>query len=459
MSKHNILKLLFLSAILLFILAACEKPECKKDTDCAKPHFEGSCVDKKCKFEPIPGECGNKKCEEPKENQCNCAIDCGECTGKVGTYLTGICTKDDVCMLDIPEKQITPMVITGEQPSAGDKFKVALTFNQPFNMNKNTIALRIELSQEEARNTDRKIKRVALSGMTQDKRTLTMTEKNINKMLWGNGYDVRDELIVDFPAPGVDGELTNLLITVDYEYVTTVGTALQQKTSSFQIRETRQKFVFVKPTNTYPCADCDDKNPGTKDECGPETKFFCQHTPIQGACGNAVCDGAENKCTCAADCGPCSGSGVYTLKTCSNNQCIAQLKPGITAASQSIFDDRNLNVFYLQTYFKYTTPFNTQTDKFTVDTTLYQLGQNVGNVQIEAIRLMDGSVELAATVGNKPLPSVGSKQVIEITVPPQGIAEQERNPVMNIYYSYDQNGPKKGQFQKPLGKIVFVSPQ
>ncbi|MBI4148666.1 hypothetical protein HY490_05220 [Candidatus Woesearchaeota archaeon] len=450
--------LFILAIVALFVLSACTKAECKKDTDCVKPHFDGNCLEKKCQYKPLPGECGNKVCEEP-ENKCTCAFDCGECTGKVGAYLTGVCNKDNQCLLDVPEQQIKPVVLTAEQPSQGDKFKVTMIMNQPFNLNKDTISLRIEVAQESPNNRDRKITRATLSGQTKERQTVTIAEKTINKPLWGQGLDVRDELMLDFPVTGPDGELTNLLLSIDYEFVQASGAAVQQKTASFQIRNTQQKLVYAKPPNTYPCPDCDDKNAGTRDECGPETQYFCQHTPLPQACGNFVCDGNENKCTCASDCGPCTGTGVFTVKACANNQCVAQLKGGITIAPQQVFDDRNLNTFQVQTYFKYNTPFNTATDKFIMDTTLYQLGQNVGNVQIEAVRLLEGSTELGAAVGNRALPSIGSKQIIEIALPPQAVAEQERNVLVNVYYSFDQNGQKKGQFQKPLGKIVFISPQ
>ncbi len=456
-------KILFYITLFVFallILTACTKKECKTDLDCKKPHFTSSCADYKCRHAPIPGECGNAVCETT-ETKCSCPIDCGECGGKTGLYLVGTCTRTQPqeCIQDIPQTSIKPVFLTSEQTSQGDKFRISITFNQPFNLNKHTIALRIGLAQENEQNLERRITRVTLTGQTKDKRTITLAEKAVNKITWEPGLDIREELILDFPAQPPDGEITNLALFISYDYLAKTGTTYQKKTASYTLRYPQQTFTYVKPTNTYPCPDCNDNNPGTTDECGPQTNNFCQHTPIPDTCGNSFCDTQENTCTCPQDCGSCKGKGIYTIKTCKENQCIAQLKSSTKTTPQSLFDDRNLNIFQFNTYYKYNTPFNTQTDKFIIETTLNQLGPNVASLIIEAVRLLEGDKEIALTSLNKPLTSLGTKQTIELSIPAQSEPEVERTITTSLYYSYDQNGPKKGVLQKPLGKITLLSPQ
>ncbi|HKZ42942.1 MAG TPA: hypothetical protein VJ044_18430, partial [Candidatus Hodarchaeales archaeon] len=81
--NRKIILIVFLTSLL--ILASCKKgpAECATDLDCKKAHFRGLCDDGKCIYTPIPGECGNLKCETG-ENPCNCASDCKpECKGPV----------------------------------------------------------------------------------------------------------------------------------------------------------------------------------------------------------------------------------------------------------------------------------------------------------------------------------------------------------------------------------------
>jgi hypothetical protein len=102
---------------LLLILAGCTKAECRKDTDCVKPHFTGACVDKKCSWNPVPNECGNSVCDG-KENECTCPQDCGSCTGKLGKYLVKQCNAQNDCTADIPAATQKPITLTRELQAA-----------------------------------------------------------------------------------------------------------------------------------------------------------------------------------------------------------------------------------------------------------------------------------------------------------------------------------------------------
>jgi len=442
--KRTIRTIILLATLLAIVLliSACAKVECRKDADCSKKeHFSASCTNNNCTYERIPGEwCGEKVC-----------------AGKQGQYLTAQCV-EKTCLFDVPQQQIKPVFIQAEQASQGDKFRASVVFNQPFNLKKHTLNVKLELSQESPQNSERRIRRMTMSGRTKDNKVIVLSEKNVNKIIWSAETDVQEDLVLVFHA-AVDGELSDMILAVDYDYLFATASSVQKKTASVQFRFAQQKIVYVNPPNAYPCPKCDDSNPGTRDECGIHTNFFCSYTPIAGVCGNFVCDAQENKCSCPQDCGQCSGAGIYTSRTCKNNQCVSELKGGFVSSPQTVFDDKNLGVFQLQTYIKYNTPFNTQSDRFRIDTTLYQIGAGVGNVAIESIHLLEGVQEVAVVSGRRVLPSLGSTQSIELSVPLQVLPEVERNLVMTVYYSYDQNGLKKGTLQKQLGKIVLISPQ
>lgn len=60
--------------------------------------------------------------------------------------------------------------------------------------------------------------------------------------------------------------------------------------------------------------DCSDGDPSTADYCSEvgTCNAYCFNL---GECGNGVCSGGENRCTCSADCGTCSGNTTLLCRT------------------------------------------------------------------------------------------------------------------------------------------------
>lgn len=450
----------FISVIAaLLILAGCAKAECKKDEQCVKPHFTGSCVDKKCGWTPIPGECGNLDCESA-ENECTCAQDCGQCAGTSGAYLVKTCNSNKECVEDIPAAQQKPITLTRELATGGSKLSVTTVFNQPFNTKKDQLELEFGINVLAPTMSDLRIARLELTGVTKDKRTVPLADKTVGKMLYA-GSKLKEYLTIDFPTTDKDGELTNLNLKIYLDYVQTSGSTSTPKSVTLTHAYPALKFAWAMPEKSPGCpASCDDNNDGTQDTCGPETSYFCAHTPLAGACGNGLCDGTENKCTCPADCGPCTGTTTYLSQSCVGMACVSSLKPGITVQPQSLFDERALAGFTLQNSYKYNKPFNVKTDAFSLELALYQKQDAVSAIKIKDIRLLEGTQQLAYVSVNKDLTATGQQQTADITLQSLGgEPEQERSVTLRVWYEYVQDSQtKQGDFSEPLGKIALVNP-
>jgi len=448
-----------LSVAVLLLLAAC-KTECKKDADCIKQHFTGKCVDKKCSYIAVPNECGNGQCEEGAgENKCTCAADCGQCIGKVPNtqFLTQQCIQN-MCIEDVQAIQVKPIYSSVDQSYAGDKFKIDTIYNLPFNLKKDTFDVAVTLTQQAPQNKDAHLLNLELIATTKDRRTITLARQDINKYLWTAGSTIKEEVAIDFPTAELEGELTGLVLKIQYEYSVTQAGKKTQKQGTLQARY-EGKFIFAKPTANYPCPkDCNDKNPGTRDYCGAQTNYFCKHEPIAGACGNFKCDGSETKCSCLQDCGHCSGSaGNFLDYTCQGTSCITILKTGATVQQVPLFDDRSLGPVQLQNNYKFNTPFNIKTDKIQLDFTLYRADPTVSHFTLETVRLLEGQQQLAEMQVDKEL---GDKPtLVSITIPSIVAPEEEHQPTLAVWYRYTQNGQEKtGKFEKQLGKITLINP-
>jgi len=452
-------KIVFISVLaLILVLAGCAKAECKKDEQCVKPHFTGQCADKKCVYDPIPGECGNTLCE-PDENQCSCADDCGLCSGKVGKHLVKQCTPQDECVEDIPVTAQKPITLTRELSTGGSKISLTSTFPQPFNIRKDQLELDFGINVLATTMSDLKITRFELTGVTPDRRTVSLADKSVEKQLF-EGARVKEYLIVDFPTSEVDGELSALNLKIYLDYVVTSGTATTSKSVTLAHPYQALKFAWARPANLTGCpTSCDDGNPGTEDKVvRVGDGCFCEYKPKTGACGNGVCDTAENKCTCASDCGPCAGGGTYLTRNCVGTNCVSQLKPGTAVQPQSIFDERPLGPFELQNSYKFNKPLNTKTDSLTMEFTLYQKQDAVTSVKLKDARLLDGSQEVSSVSINKELTTVGQKEISAMSIPPVA-GEADRTLTLRVWYEYVEGGTtKQGDFSRALGKLTIISP-
>jgi len=411
-------------------------------------------------FAPIPGECGNGMCEESyNENKCDCPSDCGACLGPVSPNMEMTCV-GSLCLEGVPPAKIKPITSSAEISAGGDKIRVTTTYNQPFNIIKDLVNLKFSIVSESKYNNNRKIASLILEGNTPDRRTITIAEKTINRNIWSN-QEIDIDMIVDFPTTLKEDNLKDLVLKITYEYDYTTGSTKTPK--SVIVKNSYRGIIFnwVKPTTQYPCPEtCDDNNMGTQDVCDASTKFFCEHRPVPGACGNFICDGAEDKCTCPGDCGPCTGdAGAYLTYGCVQNKCTAQLKSGISVTPSSIFDDRKIGAFQMQNNYNYNDPLNTAADTFSLDLNLYDKQEDVSNIKITAVRLFESTNEIASTTQLLALPAVGQSGTLEIVIPPQPEPEMEKSITLKVWYEYEKGGEtQKGSFSKSLGKITLLTP-
>jgi len=447
--------LFIISIVALLFLTACG--ECKVDTDCPQRNaYTALCEDKECAYEPIPGVCGNGMCDA-QENKCVCAQDCGPCAGAVpgSKYLKQQCIGTQ-CTQDVPASQIKPIYSSADLSSGGDKFKLETTYNAPFNNKKDLFSITITRTQQATANKEAKLLSVELTALTKDRRTITLASKNIGKTLWAQGTSITEQLIFNFPTAEVEGELSNVVLKIQYEYTVAQAGKLTTRKGVLQNRY-REKLTFVDPIAEYTCGDCNDGNPGTRDYC--DASNFCQHEPLPNICGNFKCDGNENKCTCVQDCGPCEGNaGQYLEYTCSAQACVPVMKPGVSTTPKSIFDERSIGPVQLHNTYKYSNPFNVNDQTFDLEFKISRVDPQVSGVTITTVMLLEGSQQIAQLEVDKVLSETAS--VISLSVSPLTKPEETRSVTLSVWYKYNQQGTEKtGKYTRSLEKITFIQPQ
>lgn len=142
---------LIFGILLLFIIAlGCEKPECRKNTDCAEKEYNAAtCTDGKCQYSVTPNKCGNGKCEiSANENVCSCPNDCQtpKCEGKYKIERPGERAEDarllsyycdgPTCRMGV--KTSTPRYLKEiEREPAFGKVTVKVDYAEPMDVKKN----------------------------------------------------------------------------------------------------------------------------------------------------------------------------------------------------------------------------------------------------------------------------------------------------------------------------------
>ena len=450
--------LLILSTLILLLLAGCSG-ECKKDSDCSKPHFTGTCLNKQCQFKPIPNEIGNGICEAG-ENKCNAPADCGICQGSNGLYLKYSCINNK-CVDSVPLDMIKPVYLSSDAKVAGIAFKITSDFNQPFNLKKDFFKLKFSLMNLPSTVQDVTLKRIELTGITNDRRKISLHDKILNRPLLFE-LDVEQDLILSLNTAEVSGELANLALMVYLDYYIISSGKRTLKQGSFPVRYSGlNRFIWVLPEAEYSCPDsCDDNNPGTEDICNKETNFFCIHKPIPNVCGNYICEPGENKCSCEADCGSCAGAaGNYMTYSCIENKCLAGLRSGFDQEKKSFFDDRDLSYFHLQNNFDFNNPFNIKEDFFKLNFALYDKNLEISQIKIIDVRLFEGTAEIAHTFANVALSNIGDSASVSIRIPEIAGVEDSKTLNLAVWYEYTRGDQTtKNNFRKSLGKITLINP-
>ena len=440
-------------------------------SSCGEPEPEGQCPPSCDDGNP----CTADSCSKDTRFMClnsqvpGCDPACGApCPGSAGRYMTMQCDKELMkCVADVsPTAKISPTPLLLEQTSLGFGFRIEILMNQPFNMQSDLFKMDISVASFPTGVSSVKIKKAEFSGQNPARQTVIIGRKDINRHIYDTSSIITEEMKIDFPTADFDGTFTALKLSMTYEYEQEAYGQVQTKEQTIQIQVRGQNFEWLKPTSKPKCPDsCDDGNPATEDVCDASTDYFCEHKAIAGQCGNAICESSEDKCTCEADCGPCSGDASSSLgyQCSSDSKCVTVLKPGLSQEPVSIFDDRNLNIFHLQNTVSFNNPLNVKTDKITAEFTLFSAQEAYQDIKINSVKIMEREKTFASSDPGKAFSSAGSSIPVELTVTGFAGTEEEKSLSINVWYEYNilsgnTTIPRSGNFAKGIGKITLINP-
>jgi len=220
------------------------------------------------------------------------------------------------------------------------------------------------------------------------------------------------------------------------------------------------------------CPDtCDDRKACTRDYCGSDTDYYCEHEIIEDCtCGDSECDLdiGENKCTCPSDCGQCKGDVDKSVEyACVEDECVTALKSSV--AIEDITKIGNLNMKGFQTTVKNTfqKPFNLPTSNMNTVIRLENQDKGVKNLVITHVIFKDDlDVFIAENQLNKPISSIGSSISFDTSFGNYTLIgdRKERSIYAEIYFKYiliDRTGDieKRDRERFKIDSVPFLSAQ
>jgi len=255
--------LFVVASFLLLILAnGCGKPaECEVNADCGKRTCSAaSCVDRQCKYSTVQNCCGNKikdSIENGKPgNSCTCPADYGACTGKAkiqvggrtydAQYMQYFC-ENDGCVLGVPLEDIRPVTLLDEGEFNLFTLETTVTYNEPFDVNKDAFAFRISLKDYK----EGIVLPVDLNKILLKNGEILFGEREINSALEKVGDTVTINVPLDYHLEQVE-EVGGLTYQMNYEYIQKVkDERLQNGSYSYKdelVRDGYQKRFTTKIT-------------------------------------------------------------------------------------------------------------------------------------------------------------------------------------------------------------------
>ncbi|MFH1510956.1 MAG: hypothetical protein ABIF10_04635 [Candidatus Woesearchaeota archaeon] len=449
----------------LLVIAGCG---CKSDDECSVTNhcYIPKCSDGKCLENPKMNCCGNSRQDKIEDdqpgNKCTCPQDYGICDGSTGKYLMQGCV-NDICYVMIDPKKVTTASSSDIAKSRGVEFKVQSVWNQPFNLDKDTFAVKIQLANLLPAINQVRIRKLELYAQDSAKQLVLLSEKEMQKSLWQAGDFFEEELALDF-ASAKEDDLSSFKLVISFE---AVQESAEPQVSTVEVKFRHSKFSYADPELPRQCPDdCDDSNDATADTCGQQTNYFCSHIQITGKCGNDACDPSEDRCTCSDDCGPCSGSiGEYMEYGCVNKKCVSRL--GSTLEPITRLDDRSLDFGRMAIRYQYTKPFSYKTSNFAVELKLQEIKEGYSNINLLSVAVMDGDQIVAESAGLSDTfngVSDGASISVPVTFHMADGEERQRSSAVKIWYTYDLQ--KTGStstvhktYTYDLGKIVYINPE
>ena len=133
------------------------------------------------------------------------------------------------------------------------------------------------------------------------------------------------------------------------------------------------------------------------------------------------------------------------------------MRESVVFTPHNVFESRDIGPVELENNYRFTTPFNVASSSLNVDVKRFSADPSVSKVTIETVRLLEGSQIISELRVNQEL---GASPIsLSIIIPPLSVVEKEVSLTVGVWYSYVQNEKaQSGTFQKPLGKILLVSP-
>jgi hypothetical protein len=190
----------------------------------------------------------------------------------------------------------------------------------------------------------------------------------------------------------------------------------------------------------------------------------CQYETIEDCCGNGICEDTENKCTCARDCGTCSGKGKvkigsrtydteYLEYLCENNECVLGVEED-KAKEMSLLDENNFGYFKLETLVTFNKPFDTRKDSFNFRITLKDATDDVVlPIKIKKIVVREGEVLFGERRFNLALDEIGSEVTVKVPVTYE-LDELEEEKRLSYKIDYEYKKKVKDQRQ-PNGTYTY----
>lgn len=459
MIKRLILILVF---GLVLIIAGCA-PECSRNSDCtAKPGFSAKCSEGKCVQLTNPNTCGNTMCENP-ENSCTCPSDCGACQGKEGR-LEKSCNSKKECVLSLSDATIKEASFTQTLDIRVASLDVRYSYPQPFDVTRHLFETSFSLGSKQDDVTKITINKVRLLEVDRTARsTKLFGEADSNQFLWDPTAKIEAQLPLFPQLQNSSGEEKTVELEINYEYTLKSGNTIRASIK----KELPARMLFVKSQGTPQCpVSCDDANACTVDTCSAESNYFCTHTLTKAACcGNTVCDGNENECSCNKDCGSCERTfGKYMAYSCQSNECIAGLTDPSAVKPKTLIIQTQFSEFTIENKVSFEDPFNIKQSKFTIVSEINNIREGVSSIKCTKLQILDNTELLsektvAMTYANNLDKLSNTLQASFTTRDP----ELTKTPQLKLFCEYDKTiGQNKQHYTQgtaqSLGTIVFINP-
>ena len=259
--KPNKLLLASLVILVILIISACSKAECKASADCpAKPCSVPRCDEGKCIYSEQKNCCGNRLQEAFEDgkpgDKCTCPQDYGNCEGipkvKIGsreqdaTYARYQCNSYNRCVLGVDDKDVSIQTFLDTINSESLEASSIVKYNKPFDMKKDSFEIKVTIDDAKdtlvmpVQFTGIKLLYTGVSSRSEQLIAEKETDASIGKV--GDSAAISVPLNVGYKPEEVE-EAGSFRYVIDYSYTKKVQTGRASDGSPvYQEEFTRQKY-------------------------------------------------------------------------------------------------------------------------------------------------------------------------------------------------------------------------